>query len=271
MRLKEASMVRRIACAVVVCSLLMLWPSTAAAEEDEGRLMVMLEEYSVLPDKGAEYETLIKEMVAVFEAHGFPHRLDSYKMDDLRYLAIWWFEGTAGIDRMHGEWAKLTGEWGEEKAADWTGKLFETVTHWKSSIWMPRSDLSYFPENQTDEYRYVVWGLLPIKAGHQHEVEALFKRYVKVFAEHEVPHAWSAASGFIGVEYPTLGFVEWAASPGSYWIRHDENMANEELSKKTNALWEEMLPHIRGFEWAAGWYLNDLSYRPEKKEEAGQN
>jgi hypothetical protein len=44
-------------------------------------------------------------------------------------------------------------------------------------------------------------------------------------------------------------------------------MKNEELSKKTDALWQEMLPHIRGFDWVAGWYRKDLSYRPEKKEQ----
>ena len=92
-------------------------------------------------------------------------------------------------------------------------------------------------------------------------------KYVKVFAEHEVPHAWNTAEGYIGVDFPILGFVEWAASPGTYWARHDETEENKERFAESAALWSKILPHIRGFEWVAGHYLADLSYRPKKKAE----
>jgi hypothetical protein len=261
-------MFKRIACGVVVFSLLMLWPAASAvAEEAEAKLVVLLEELYVFPDKGEEFENLFKEMKEAVSAHGFPYRFDSYKMDDLRYLAIWWIDGTAGIDNLNAAWAALGEKWGEEAAADWTKKFFATMSHWKSSVWVPRPDLSYMPENQADEYKYIAWGILPIKLGHQQEVEEIIKESIEVYAKHQIPYAWTAAQGFVGVENPILGFVEWSASPGSYWTRNDEIHKNEELMKDSGAVWKKMAPHIRGYERETGWYLKDLSYRPKKKAE----
>jgi hypothetical protein len=263
-------MSKNIACGVVVAVLLVLWPAVALAQatkDREAKQMFLMEEYFVFPDKAEEFEALTKEMTGVFATHDFPFRFATYKMDDLRYLGMWLIDGTAGIDALHAAWYALVEEWGEENATPWAEQFNATMSHWKSSVWKTRPDLSYMPENQADPFAYIVQGVLPIKPGHQKRVEVLFREYVKVFAEHAVPHAWRAAEGFIGVDNPTLAFVEWSATPGSYWLRHDENMKNEELSKKTDALWQEMLPHIRGFDWVAGWYRKDLSYRPEKKEQ----
>jgi len=261
-------MVKRIACGVVVSVLLMSWPvAPAAAEEAKIKMVGYLEELYVLPDKGAEFEILMKEMVEAFEAHGFPYRLDCYRMDDLRYLAMWFVDGTAGIDNLNASWEVLAPKWGEEESAEWIKKLYATMSHWETSVWVPRPDLSYMPEGQSDEYKYIVWGLLPIKLGHKEEVDELLKKYVQAVAEHDVPHAWSAADGYVGVENPIVGFVEWSASAGSYWMRKDEEGKNEELTKKTNALWQEILPHIRGFDWVAGQHLAELSYRPKKASE----
>jgi hypothetical protein len=264
-------MCKRIACGVVVFSLLMLWPvAQVVAEEEEAKMIGLLEELYVFPDKADEFEALFKEVKEVFIAQGFPYRFDLYALDDLRYLAIWWVEGTAGIDKLDSDWAALAKEWGEEASADWMKKAFATMSHTESSVWIPRPDLSYRPENETDEYNFILWGLFPIKMGHQQEVEELFKEFIEVYTEHKVPHAWSTAAGTIGVESPTLGFVEWSATQSSYWMRNEELEKDEEFSAETGALWEQMSPHIRGFEQITGRFLKDLSYRPKKKVEAAE-
>ena len=81
-------MSQRIACVVVMLLLLMLWPvaSAGAGENPEVKLIVLMEEFAVYPDKAGEFEDLIKEMVAVSTTHDFPYRFDSYKLDDMRYL-----------------------------------------------------------------------------------------------------------------------------------------------------------------------------------------
>lgn len=259
-------MAKRKVCGVVVCLFLMLWPiASAVAEEGKDKTIGFLEELYVFPDKGAEFEKLMKEMTEALKAHGFPYRLDCYRMDDLRYLAMWFVDGTAGLDNLQAAWEVFAPKWGDEKSAEWTKKLYATMSHWETSVWVPRPDLSYMPENQADEVKFIVWGLLPIKLGHQGEVEELLKGFMKAVTEHEVPHAWSAAEGFVGVESPTLSFVEWSDSAGSYWMREDGLAKDEELAKKTGPLWEKMLPHIRGYERFTGWYLEELSYRPKKE------
>ena len=264
-------MSKRMTCGAAVSLLLILWPAVAVAQERATTMISVMEEYFVYPDRAKEFEGYMKEAVTAAGAHGFPYGWSVYALDDLRYISMIWVDGMAGIDDMQAAWAAVEEKWGEAAGADRPRKSHTTMSHWKSSVWALRPDLSYLPETQADEFKYIVWGIVPIKLGHQEAVEELFKEYAKVFAEHEVPHAWRAAEVLIGGEYPTLAFVEWAASPGSYWMRQDEAMKNEELSEKTAALWEKMLPHLRGFEWDSGYFLKDLSYRPERKEEAEGN
>jgi hypothetical protein len=257
-------MLKRIACGVVVCSFLMLWPVVSAvAEEGEARVVLMIEDLYVFPDKAEEFEELFKEMKTVFIAHAFPYPLGFYKMDDLRYVAVWRIRGTGGVDQLNAAWETTAIEWGEEASAQWIGKLYATMSHWQASLWYPRPDLSYMAENQTDEVKYIVQGNLRIKLGHQQEVEELVKEYIAVYAEHEVPHGWNTGEGSVGTEVPELGFFEWSASPGAFWMRSDADRTNEELSKKTEAIWQRMAPHIRGYDQVTGWYLEELSYNPE--------
>jgi hypothetical protein len=262
-------MSKKVTFGVLSIVVLLVWPAMPAVADEAGdqKPVFLMEEYFVYPDKGKEFEGYMKEAVAAAEEHGFPFGWSVYALDDLRYLSMMALPGTAAIDDMQAAWAGVEEKWGEAAGADRPRKSHTTMSHWRSSVWSPRPDLSYLPENQADEFSYIVWGLLPVKLGHEEEVAELFREYVERFAAHEVPHAWRTAEVLIGGEYPTLAFVEWAASPASYWMRHDETVENEELSKETDALWEKMLPHIRGFEWEAGYYLRDLSYRPKEKTE----
>jgi hypothetical protein len=261
-------MTNRIACGVVVSLLLMLWPvAPAVAEEEAPQMIALLEEYHVYPDRAEDFAAYMKEAKEAAAAHAYPYDWDVYALDDLRYLAITWVDGMAGIDEMQAAWAELTEKWGQEAAAAWAEKTFETMSHWSSSVWKPRPDLSYRPAGQADEQAYIVWGLLSIKLGHQDEVEALFREYLGAFAERKVPYGWRAAEIMIGPGYPTLAFVDWAASPGSYWMRHDEEEKDEVLGAKSAEIWRKMMPHIRGFDYVTGHYLKELSHHPEKMEE----
>jgi hypothetical protein len=99
-------------------------------------------------------------------------------------------------------------------------------------------------------------------------VEKSFQAFAKLMTEHEVLHAWNAAVGGIGTEGPVVAYLEWGASPGAFFTRVDEIHANEELTKASGSVWEDMLPHIRGYEYVTGKYRKDLSWHPEKKAEA---
>ena len=263
-------MYQRIACTVVVSLLLILWPATPAVAEEEAKNLAYLEELFVFPDKSEEYEGLIREFKEVATTYGFPYQFNSYRLDNLRYLLIWTVPGTAGIDKVNTAWLATAEKWGEEASAAWSKKLFATMTHWESSVWTPRPDLAYYPENAADEFKFVFRGRLLIKLGHQQDVEEIFKEYIKLYNEHKVPHAWNTIEGYVGVENPTLAFIEWSASPGSYWMRQDEMMKDDEFSKKAEALWMKMLPHLREFKRDTGWYMEDMSYLPKKAEAAGE-
>ena len=262
-------MLKRIVCSAVVCSFVMLWPAASAAEDEQSpKMVVLLEELFVFPDKSEEYEVQIKLLREAAIEQGFPYRFDSYKTDDLHYLAVWWLNGSADLDKLWAAWEAMGKKWGEG-FADWEKKTFATMSHYETSLWIVRPDLSYMPANE-DELKYFVWGKMPIKAGHQQSIEELIKKTIKIHEKHEIPYAWSASEGWIGVDYPTLSFVEWSASPGTYWMRNDALHQNEEFMKEAGAIWEEMTPQIRGYVRETGYYLQELSYSPEMKEAEGE-
>ena len=147
---------------------------------------------------------------------------------------------------MYGSWELMAGQWGEEESAKWMQDVYATMSYWKTTVWIPRPDLSYLPKNDTDEFKYVVWGVVPTKPGHEKEMEALFKAYIELFSKFELPYSWNTAEAFVGVENPTFGFLEWSSTSGSFWMREDKMMKNEELIKATTELGHKMSPpHAR--------------------------
>ena len=155
-------MLKGSACGVMVLLLLMLWPFSAAAQDGASQMIAVMEEYFVYPEKAKEFEGYMKEAVAAAQEHGFPFGWTVYALDDLRYLSMIWVNGMAGIDDMQAAWAAVEEKWGASAGADRPRKSHTTMSHWRSSVWSPRADASYLPENQVDEFKYIVWGLLPV-------------------------------------------------------------------------------------------------------------
>ena len=257
----------RIACGVVV-SLLLIVGLAVAGEEKEPEKLVLLHEFAVHPDGIAQFEASLKALHGPLAEHGLDYGWDVYATDDMRYVLTIWVEGLAGIEAIFSKWKAFGERWGEESIGEWYEGLSVTFDHSKRSVWHPRPDLSYMPENSPKENDFFYWGVLTVKPGHMKAVEKGFQTFVKLMTEHEVAHAWNAAVGGIGTEGPTVAYLEWGASPGAFFSRVDAIDANEELMKATGPVWEMMLPHLRGYEYVTGRYRKDLSWHPEKKEGA---
>ena len=255
----------RIACGVVV-SLLLIVGLAVAGEEKEPEKLVLLHEFAVHPDGIAQFEASLKALQGPLAEHGLDYGWDVYATDDMRYVLTIWVEGLAGIEAIFSKWKAFGERWGEESIGEWYEGLSVTFDHSKRSVWHPRPDLSYMPENSPKENDFFYWGVLTVKPGHMKAVEKGFQTFVKLMTEHEVAHAWNAAVGGIGTEGPTVAYLEWGASPGAFFSRVDAIDANEELMKATGPVWEMMLPHLRGFEYVTGRYRKDLSWHPKKKE-----
>jgi hypothetical protein len=265
--MKEASMLKRIACGVVV-SLFLIVGLVVAGEEKEPEKLVLLHEFAVHPEGIAQFEASMKALQVAAAEHGLGYGWDAYSTDDMRYVFTFWVDGFAGVEAIFSKWMAFGERWGEEPIGEWLNAFRATFEHSKHSLWHPRPDLSYMPENSPTENDFFYWGVMTIKPGHMKAVEEGFKKFVQLMTEHEVPHAWNAAIGGIGTEGPVLAYLEWGASAGAFFTRVDEIEANEELMKASGPLWEEMLPHIRGYEYVTGKYRKDLSWHPEKKKEA---
>ena len=259
----------RIACGVVV-SLFLVVGLAVAGEEKEPEKIVLLQEFAVHPEGIAQYEASLKALHGPAAEHGLDYGWDVYSTDDMRYTLTFWVDGLAGIEAISAKWKAFGERWGEESIGEWRETFYAAFDHSKTSLWHPRPDLSYMPENSPKENDFFYWGVFTVKPGHMDAVEKSFGDFVKLYTEHEVPSAWNTAVGGIGTEGPTMAYLEWAASPAAYYSRVEAIEANEELSKASGAVWAEMVPHIRGYENTTGKYRKDLSWHPEKKEGAAE-
>ena len=259
----------RIACGVAV-SLFLIVGLAVAGEEKEPEKIVLLQEFAVHPEGIAQYEASLKALHGPAAEHGLDYGWDVYSTDDMRYTLTFWVDGLAGIEAISAKWKAFGERWGEDSIGEWRETFYATFDHSKTSLWHPRPDLSYMPENSPKEDDFFYWGVLTVKPGHMKAVEKGFQTFVKLMTEHEVAHAWNAAVGGIGTEGPTLAYLEWGASPGAFFSRVDAINANEELAKASEPVWTEMLPHLRGYEYVTGRYRKDLSWHPEKKEGAAE-
>ena len=254
----------RIACGVVV-SLFLIVGLAVAGEEKEPEKLVLLHEFAVHPEGIEQFEASLKALHGPAAEHDLGYEWDVYSTDDMRYVVTIWVDGLTGIDALFSKWKAFSERWGKEPIGEWYEGFLPTFDHSKHSVWHPRPDLSYMPENRPTENDFFYWGVLTVKPGHMKAVEKGFQTFVKLMTEHEVAHAWNTAIGGIGTERPILAYLEWAASPGAFWSRVDEIHANEELKKASDPVWAEMVPHLRGYEYVTGKYRKDLSWHPEKK------
>jgi hypothetical protein len=256
----------RIAFTVGV-SLLLIVGLAVAGEEKESEQIVLLQEFAVYAQGIAGFEESLKALNEAATEKGLAYGWDVYAADDMRYTISIWVDGLTGLEVTGGMWEAFTESWGKENFAKWNDKFHATFEHSKTSLWHPREDLSYMPENMPKENDFFYWGTLSVKPGHMKGVEEGFKKFAQLMTEHEVPSGWRTAVGGLGTEGPVLGYLEWGASAGAFFTLVDKIESNEELMEASAPVWEEMLPHIRGFEYVTGKYRKDLSYHPEKKAE----
>jgi hypothetical protein len=238
-----------------------------AGEEKEAEQIVVLQEFAVHPQGIAGFEASLMALVEAASEHGLGYGWDVYAADDMRYTTTIWADGLAGLDALEGKWKAFAERWGKENFAKWGEDFYATFDHNQVSIWHPREDLSYMPENMPKENDFFYWGKLSVKPGQMKAVEEGMKKFAQLMTEHEVPSAWRTAVGGIGTESPVIAYLEWGASAGAFFTLVDQIESNEELMKASEPVWMEMLPHIRGFEQVTGKYRKDLSWHPEKKAE----
>jgi hypothetical protein len=259
-------MKKRITVCFVV-SLLLIPGLAVAVEEKEPQQLVVFQEFAVHPEGIAKFEASLKALHGPATEHGLDYGWDVYASDDMRYTITFWVDGLAGLEATSKKWMAFADLWGKENFADWNHDLDATLKHTKVSLWYPRPDLSYLPENQPEGDDFFFWGTIFVKPGHMEAVEEGFKKFAQLMTEHEVPGGWRTAVGGLGTEGPVIGYLEWGASAGAFFTRADVVESNEELMKATAPVWEKMLPHIRGYEYVTGKYRKDLSWHPEKKAE----
>jgi hypothetical protein len=122
-----------------------------------------------------------------------------------------------------------------------------------------RPEYSYLPEG--DDWLHGVpyrrWNHYYFQPGTEKEVEGLFEAWQYLYQESGVRSGYRIYKGLIGQEQPLYIFATWAADPGEYQDRLQENM--ERMGMDGAILWMKMMELVRKVETVEGWYLPQYS------------
>ena len=122
-----------------------------------------------------------------------------------------------------------------------------------------RPEYSYLPEgdNWLDGVPYRRWNYYYFLPGTEKEVEELFEAWQYLYKDVEARSGYRIYKGLIGQEQPLYIFATWAADPGDYQDRLQENM--ELFGQNGSILWMKMMDLVRKVETVEGWYLPQYS------------
>jgi hypothetical protein len=213
----------------------------------------------------AEYESALKDLLAVLDKHGFSVRFDTYSTDDSRYYLIYGVETYAGVDGWKAAWREQAQKMGPDAYQALRRRLAALELERSYKFWYFRTDLSFLPENERlkpAEIGYYTWDYVWLVPGAEAEFEALNKEWIALSRSRGARDPFLTYAGDLATDGPVYCWFEYGRSAADYagaeeafWRSLGE--AGAELSKRTRAL-------IRRTETKTGRYRPDLSYAPRR-------
>jgi len=236
-----------------------------AAQEEEGLGLVLVEEVVGAPSGALQYESAVKEMGALLAKHHFEFSNYVYVGDDMMYYTVYPVGDWEGVTKVFAAWEGFVEQWGKDNAEKFTQTWAGSFERFRMSLYRHRPDLSYESDTmpvKLEDAKYLYWGFCEIIPGHDAAVEEIFKKFVAVFAEKELPTAWRTWQADFGADQPALVYEEWGTSAGQFWMSVEK--VHEKAGEEAEKLWGEMLPHLRGYHHRTVMFRPDLSYKAGK-------
>ena len=237
----------------------------AQAEEQETQLFEV-DEYAVMPSMVEEFETCIKEFVALCTQHKYPYSWMASSIDDFHYILVWPVKNYADLDN----WSKATSELAKKVGKEqWQALLKRFLSSYEyihESMYYLIPERSYTPENprlKPEEINFIRWGFYYIRPAKEEAFAENDKDWVALHKKKNIPDGWDIYEGGIGTDRPVVVIASWGKDAVDYFSQSakNEKILGEEakaLSKKENAL-------LRKYESRTGRPRPDLSYIPKEK------
>jgi hypothetical protein len=225
--------------------------------------MYVGEEVILEPGHLADYEAYIGKMVELARQFKYPQAWYMYTAEDARVYFLYPMADMSGVPGMMQDWDKMMDQWGQDKWQALYKKSGQSFRSYKLLTYFHKPDLSYIPAAMTvapTEADFHFWGYCYIKPGHEAEVHARFREFVKMYTENNIPRGWVTYEGFVGEEMPMLVYGIW--STGAADFHAESEKIHELLGDTAEQLWQETLQHMTRYEYRTVTARHDLSYTP---------
>lgn len=248
-------------CLIIGCICSLLCPVPAQTQDADWDVLLIREDH-VKPSLTNEYEASLTDLRNFFESRPeydlnyFIHLQDNYYFSHIIPLDSpdKFEEGMLETLLASTEDQMLELIWDDLNSSIETSRYYLVD-------YLP--DYSYLPEGDDwlDGVPYRRWSHYYFQPGSEKEVEELFEAWQYLYKDVKAPSGYRIYKGLIGNEQPLYIFTTWAADPGDYQDRLQENM--ELLGKAGTVLWMKMMELVRKVETFNGWYLPQYSIYEE--------
>ncbi|MCJ7485734.1 MAG: hypothetical protein MUQ25_06150 [Candidatus Aminicenantes bacterium] len=215
--------------------------------------------------RAQEYETALKDLIAVLASNGFPITFDTYATDDSRYYVIYGLDNYGSVDGLHQAWREAASRIGPEKFRTLQARITAAESSRVLKFWTFRPDISFLPVPERlkpGEFAYYTWDFVSVIPGKEAEFEALNREWIALSAAKKTRDPFMTYRGGIGTDEPVYVWFEYGKSAADYALAEERfwkavGPEGAALSKRTRAL-------IQRQETKTGRYRPDLSYAPKR-------
>lgn len=257
----------KIKFAFPICTILVLTICSLSAfsqEEEKDMNGYLLWEDHVNPADFDTYEKAVKMQMELMKEANAPFPINTYQTSDYIFYYVTPIKNFAGIDKLFDSFSELYKA--NEEAMNSIDEAYEgTYAYTLPRIFFWNEDLSYKPEEPMEglkDAKFFYMGQCYVKQGKGKEMGEVFKKFVELYKENNIPRGFSTYYGSFGFETPFMFWTTYDKNAADFWMNGKK--INEKLGDNADNLWIEAEKFMRKFEYKTGWYRDDLSYQPEE-------
>jgi len=247
-------------------AVLMLWPASAAAQDEEAgpTWWVVFSEH-VSPANAEAFEAASAEFNEVIKANA-PADMVFYTLSgpETGYMYAVPMTGMEDFSKLNQQWMGMINKIGWDKWEAMSAKSDPMVEYRETNFYVEMPDQSYHPEgfeeNMGDQMLRHMDYLYPT-AGMEDEFGDLMKEWVALYKDNGIETGWTAYQAVTGEDLPMVVLITPAASTGDYYMMSDK--VDEMLGDAGKQLMQKSVAMMRKFRHTDTWARPELSLVPD--------
>ena len=248
-------------------AVLMLWPASLAAQEDEAYSPTWWAVFSeqVAPANVAAFEESSAAMYEVIKANA-PDDMVYFTLSgpETGYMYAIPMDSYEQFMEIGQQWEGMVEQVGREEWMEMDAAGSKFVTSRSMALFIERMDLSYAPEapRLTMEAPMRHYDYLYPVPGKEQDLEAVMREWIELYASQGVDSGWMVYQAFSGDDLPLYVIGTLAMDRGDY--EADGDRLDEMFGEADDALYEKAGSLLRKFEHKDAWFRPELSLMPEE-------